>query len=451
MIKSPFYKNLFRIGFPIMIQYFITSSLNLMDSFMIGRLGEEAVAGLGIANQYFFLFNIIVMGIYSGCNVLISQFWGKKDKTNIRKVLGISLVLGVTVSIIFTFFATFFGEGVIRIFNKNNEVIYLGKSYLQLVALSYVFMAIAYAFGIGSRGVQQAFLPMLCSGIALILNVFFNYIFIFGKFGMPAMGVRGAALATLIARVFEMCLIIFLIYGRKHVLKASFSEMLDFDSKFFKDLMTVTVPVVMNELCWGFGMVIYSVIYGNMGTKAIAAVQICMTVQNMFFIILFAISNAACVMVGNEVGRDDFEKAKLYAKQLFKICLWVSLVISLALAASSKLILSFYNISYEVYYSALYMLWITALVLPIRFVNILLIVGILRGGGDTSYVLKIELATMWLVGVPICLIGAFLLNIEVHYVYFLVTIEEVVKCIFAVKRYKSRKWMRNLIENMKIA
>jgi putative MATE family efflux protein len=448
MFKSPFYKNLLKIAFPIMIQYFITSSLNLMDNFMIGRLGEEAVAALGIANQYFFLLNIIIMGIYSGCNVLIAQFWGKKDLMSIRKVLGISLVLGVAVSVGFTFFGRFFSEEVITIFNKNNEVINLGKNYLELVCISYVFMAISLAFGIGSRGIQKAFLPMICSACALVLNVFFNYVFIFGHFNMPAMGVRGAALATLIARVCEMILILFLIYRKDHVLKASASEMLAFNVEFFKDIMKVTVPVIINELCWGLGMVIYSVIYGNMGTKAIAAVQICMTVQNMFFIVLFAVSNAACVMVGNEIGKDDFETAKDYAKKLIKICLVLSLVMGLALATSSKFILNFYKISHEVYTSALYMLLITAFILPVRFMNVLLIVGVLRGGGDTSYVLKIELATMWLVGVPICMIGAFILKIPVYEVFFFVTIEEVVKCILSIKRYRSKKWMKNLVQNM---
>lgn len=451
MKKSPFYNTLFKIAFPITIQYFITSSINLMDSFMIGRLGEEAVAALGISNQYFFLFNIIIMGIYSGCNVLISQFWGKKDIVNIRKLLGISLVLGFSISLVFAFFARFFSVEIISIFNRSDNVIGLGKSYLEIVCISYIFMAVSLAFGIGSRGIQKAFLPMLCSAFALVVNVFFNYVLIFGKLNMPVMGVRGAAIATLIARVCEMILILFLIYRRKHVLNTSFTEMLSFDKKFLGDTMKVAIPVVINELCWGVGAVAYSIIYGNMGTKAIAAVQICMTVQNMFFIVLFAVSNAACVIVGNEIGRDDFEKAKIYSNKLIKICFWLSLVVALALALFSKSILNIYNISNEVNSNALYMLWITAFILPVRFINVLLIVGILRGGGDTNYVLKVELGTMWLVGVPLCIIGAFVMKIPVYQVYLLVTLEEFVKCIISIKRYKSDKWMRNLVGSMNAA
>lgn len=448
---STFYKTLLTIALPIMLQYLITSSLNLMDSFMIGSLGEEAVAALGISNQYFFLFNLIVMGICSGCNVLISQFWGKKDKDNIKRILGISLSLGLIVSVIFTFAALAFSNGIISIFNRNDEVIKLGTSYLKIVCLSYIFTAISASFGIASRGVQKTVLPMLCSAVALFINVFFNYVFIFGHFNMPKMGVAGAALATVIARICEMILMIIVIYAKDHVLKSSIKELFSFERKFFNNTQKVIIPVVINELCWGSGMIIYSIIYGNMGTKSIAAVQICTTIQNLFMIVLFGMANAACVMVGNEVGKDNFEIAKDYSKKLIKLCIGISIIMGLALAGSSKAILSIYSVSSEVYTNALYMIFITAIILPVRFINVILIVGILRGGGDTSYILKIELATMWLVGVPLCAIGAFLLNIEVYQVFLLVTLEEVVKCIICVRRYRSHKWMKNLVTDMHAA
>lgn len=448
---STFYKTLFTIALPIMMQYLITSSLNLMDSFIIGSLGEEAVAALGISNQYFFLFNLILMGICSGGNVLISQFWGKKDVKSIKNVLGISLSLGIVVSVIFTVFALIFADGIIGIFNKSDAVIKLGKSYLQIVCISYIFTAVSVAFGVASRGVQKTVIPMICSAIALIINGFLNYVFVFGHFNMPAMGVSGSALATLIARICEMVLILSFIYGKEHVLRASFKEMFSFEHKFFTNAHKVIIPVVINELCWGFGVVIYSVIYGNMGTKSIAAVQICTTIQNLFLIVLFGISNGACVMIGNEVGKDNLETARIYSKKLIKLCIGISVVMALSLALSSKFILKIYNISNEVYMNALYMILITAIILPIKFINILLIVGILRGGGDTSYTLKVELATMWLVGVPICALGGFVLNLEVYQVFLLVTLEEFAKCVLAVRRYKSNKWIKNLVTDMHAA
>lgn len=451
MSQKEFYKTIYKIAFPVMIQYFIISSLNFMDSFMIGRLGEEAVAGLGIANQYFLLFNLILMGVYSGCNVLISQFFGKKDFKNIKKVLGISLIIGIILAVIFTLVAKIATFEIIKIFNQDPMVLKLGAKYLKIVSLSYLFMAISFAFGIGSRGVRQAFLPMICSVVALFINVFFNYGLIFGNLGMPQLGVSGAAYATLIARIIEMICILALVYLKGSILKSSKKELFDFDKSFFDEVMKVTIPVVINELCWGFGMIIYSVIYGNMSTKAIASVQICMTIQNMFLIILFGISNAACVVIGNEIGNEDLKKAKLYAKKFIRLCIIVSIVIAICLAFSSKYILSIYEVSKEVYMSTFYMLITTAFIFPIRFLNVLLIVGILRGGGDTSYALKIELFTMWLIGVPICYLGAFYLNLKVEEVFLIVTLEEIIKMVLSLRRYKSKKWIRNLVSNVKMA
>ncbi|MCT4593603.1 MAG: MATE family efflux transporter [Anaeromicrobium sp.] len=442
--SKSFYKLLFKVAFPIMIQYFITSSVNMMDSFMIGKLGEEAVAALGISNQYFFMFNLLMMGICSGCNVLIAQFWGKEDVNSIRRVLGVSLVLGISTSIVFLIGGTFFNENIIYLFNKSNVVISLGKDYLTIVSMSYVFTAISLSYGIGSRGVQQTVVPMVCSSVAFVLNVVFNYGLIFGNLGMPALGIKGAAMATLIARVVEMVLIICLIYGKGHVLKASFKTLIDFDRGFFKRVMDVTIPVIINEICWGLGIVIYAIIYGNMGTRSMAAVQICTSIQNMFLIVLFAMANGACAIVGTEVGRGDYDKSKYYSKKLLETTLVLSVIIGIILVISSKYVLKIYNVSDEVYMNAYYMIVITSIVLPARFIGGILIVGILRGGGDTKYVLRVEFMTMWFIGVPLCLIGAILFKLRIYEVYMLVTLEEVVKCVVSFTRYKSGKWIKNL-------
>lgn len=446
MKDKKFYRDLMKIALPMTIQYFIASSLNLIDSFMIGKLGEEAVAALGIANQYFFLCNIILMGVYSGCNVLICQYWGKKDMGNIKKLLGISLSVGIPIGLVFTMGGKFFGSEIVHVFNKNENVIALGASYLKMVSFGYLIMSVSFAFAIGSRGVENTVLPMACSAAALVVNVVLNYGLIFGNLGMPEMGIEGAALATLMARCVEMVLIVSLVYLKNHPLKSTFKELFAFDSKFFNHAMKITIPVVINELCWGAGMIVYSIIYGNMGTRAIAAVQICISVQNIFLIVMFSMSAGAGVMVGNQVGANDEDKARDYSKKLMKVGIIMSIILAAALFASSSHILKIYDVSDEVYRNSLYMLYITAAIIPVRFINVMLIVGIFRGGGDTSYALKIELVTMWLVGVPICIIGAKFLNIDVYQVYLLVTLEEIIKCIISLKRYKSGSWIRNLTE-----
>lgn len=448
MKRKAFYKELFIIAVPIMIQYLITSSINLIDTLMIGALGEKEIASIGIANQYYFLFSLILIGVYSGCNVLIAQFWGKKDTENIKRVLGISLIIGIALSIIFIFGGLFFNKEIIFIFNKNNDVIDIGSKYLLLVCISYIFIAISQGFGIASRGIGKTVTPMVASAIALGFNILFNYVLIFGHMGFPALGVIGAAIATNIARAVEMVLIVFYIYYKKGVLAAKIDELLDLSVAFTKKVVKSINPVVVNELCWGSGVIVYSIVYGNLGTEAMASVQISNTIQNIFMVILFGIANAACVMIGNRVGEEDIEGSKEYSKILIKLSLIISIIIAFALALSSKKILSYYNISKYVYDSTLIMLMITAVIFPARFINVLLIIGILRGGGDIKYALRIELLTMWIVGVPMSIIGAYILKLPVYYVFALVTLEEITKCVFSIKRYRSGKWIRNIVSEI---
>ena len=451
MERKKFYKRLFLIAIPIMIQYFISTSVNLMDSFMVGKLGDSSVAALGIANQYFFIFNLILLGINSGCGVLISQFWGIKDSANIKKVLGIALVSGVIASIIFVIGGMLITEDIIEVFTSDQAVKEIGVVYLKTVCLSYVFMAVSMAFGFASRGVEKAVLPMASSAIALVFNIVFNYAFMFGKLGFPQMGVAGAAYATLIARAVEMTVIVSSIYLKDHIIKSSIQEMAGFDLEFLKRALKTAVPVIVNDLCWGIGMTMYSVVYGRLGTESIAAVQICMAVQNVFMTVLFAVANASSVMVGKEVGRREYERARYYASNFVKMSIAMSLVMGVMLYASTPSILSIYNISSKVMHMTRYMMYVSAFAMPLKFINTLLIVGIMRGGGDAKTALAIELVTMWLIGVPICFISAFVLHMNAEHVYALVLAEELVRVFVCMKRYNSGNWINNVTDEMRSA
>lgn len=451
MTKIKFYKKLSIIAIPIMIQYFISTSVNLMDSFMIGKLGDNSVAALGIANQYFFIFNLLLMGINSGCGVLISQFWGEKNIKSIKKILGIVLITGTIASLIFIFGARFFNKNIISIFTEDLNVIKIGAKYLNVVCISYIFMSISLGFGFASRGIEKTILPMVSSAIALIFNIVLNYTFIFGHFEFPKLGVLGAAYATLIARAIEMIFIISFIYFKNHILKSNLKELTNFSNEFYKKTLSVAFPVIINEICWGTGMIMYSIVYGKLGTKSIAAVQICLAVQNVFMTILFAVANASSVMVGNQVGKKDYNKAKYYASNFMKISIITSIIMAFTLYLSTSSILSIYNISPEVRNIAKYMLYITALIMPIKFINVVLIVGIMRGGGDAKNALIIELATMWLIGVPICFFSAFILKLSTIQVFALVTLEEIVRVIICLKRYKADNWINNVTNTLKKA
>lgn len=446
--NSSFYRNLFKIALPVVIQSFIGCSLNMVDTIVVGRLGESAIAAVGIANQYFFLFNLLAMGIASGCGIFISQLWGKRDVKNIRKVLGVSLLLGGAASILFTIVATSAPRQIISMFNSDPTVVELGSKFLKISALSYFFTAMTFGYSISSRSIEKAVGPMMVSAFALLLNTGLNVILVFGKFGLAPLGVTGSAIATLVSRIVETVLMISYVYASKSVLAARIKEMAGVSKEFVSNIIKTVIPVVLNEACWGLGMVVYSMVYGRIGTQAIASVQICSTVQNIFMVITFGLASAATVMIGNKIGAGDEETGKTYARKFAKLGCMVGAFLAIALAASSPKILTLFNVSQRVCHDSLMILYITSLIMVVRVFNIILIVGILRGGGDAKYSLMAEAFTMWFIGIPLSLAGAFLLHLPVYGVAALVTAEEVAKCILGVVRLRSNKWINDVTHDM---
>ena len=250
-----FYKRLFLITLPIVIQNLIASSLNMLDTMMIGQVGEVELASVGIANQYYFLFNLIIMGISAGCGVFIAQLWGKKDEKNIKRTLGIGLIGGILATLVFGLIGLLIPEKIMAIFNIDPKVIEIGSEYLVIVVMSYLFTSITFNYAAALRSVGNTVLPMWASFIGLLTNGFLNYVLIFGKFGAPVLGVKGAALATVTARVFECTIILIGVYSKKNVLRAKLSEFVGISKEVFKGLYKVTLPIILNEACWGLGNV----------------------------------------------------------------------------------------------------------------------------------------------------------------------------------------------------
>lgn len=445
---SVFYKNLCRIALPIALQNLIGASLNMVSTFMVGKLGEREIAAVGIANQHFLLFNFIILGLFGGCAAFISQFWGKRDTKNIRKVLGLGLISGISISIIFTIAALLIPERIIAIFNTDKEVIRIGSSYLKIACFSYIFVAITNNYIFSLRCVEKAAAPMIISGFALFCNGLITYTLVFGNFGFNAMGVEGAAVAIVISRAIETSILLTYIYSTGNVLAAKFNELIGQSKEFIKKITKTVIPVIINEVCWGLGIIVYSVAYARIGTGAMASIQIGNTIQNLFIVVALGMASASVVMIGSRIGANDESTGIVYAKKFGVLSALAGVLIALLLAISVQLILPMFNISGRVYHDTSLILYIIALSVPVKTFNIVVITGILRAGGDTNYSLALEAMTMWLIGVPLAFIGVFLFNLPVYVVAALVTIEEIVKLIFALKRLTSNKWVRNLIHNM---
>ncbi len=443
-----FYHNMLKIALPIMIQNFISSFLNMVATIMVGELGETAIAAVGIANQYFFFYNMFLLGISAGCGVFISQFWGRGDLKSIKKIMGVGLISALLCAAIFIVFGFLFPGMIIATFNHDPKVIALGISYLRMILISYLFTGITFIFNFSLRSIGKAIQPMIISAVALVFDIFFNYVFIFGKFGVPAMGVAGSALGTVIARIVETTGVLLYIYGTKTALAASVRELTDLSLEFVKKSYRVIAPVILNDICWGLASLVYAAVYGRMGTQAMAAIQICNTVNNLFLVAIFGVSSAAAVMVGNSIGAGQEDLAKTYAKRFSLLSVALGAVLGVCLALAAPLVLSVFNVSDTVRSSSRIILDIISGIFFIRVLGVVLIVGILRGGGDARQAFVIEGFTMWFIGVPLTVLGAFVFKLPVHWVYGLAVLEELSKCILALGRLRSGRWLRNVTRNM---
>ena len=446
--NKTFYRRLFLITIPIVIQNLIAASLNMLDTLMIGKVGEVELAAVGIANQYYFLYSLIAMGIGAGCGVFIAQLWGKRDKQNIKRALGIGLMVGGIISIIFMAVGILIPEKIMALFNKDTRVIKIGSEYLVIVAISYFFSSITFNYAAALRSIENTVLPMVASFIGLITNGILNYIFIFGKLGVTAMGVKGAALATVIARTTECLIILISVYVNNKVLNAKIKELISPSKKVIDAIYKVTLPIVLNEACWGLGNVTYAAIYGRIGTRAAASIQICTTVMNLFMIITFGLANASVVVIGNEIGANREDQGKIYAKRISRLTFIISIVLSVVLTVMAKPIISIFNISQAVRLSSLYILYIYSAVLIVKVCNNVLIVGILRGGGDATYGSLLQAFTLWFIGIPLAAFAAFILKFPVYLVVLMTVVEEIIKVVILLRRFHSNKWIHNMVKDM---
>jgi putative MATE family efflux protein len=445
-----YYKTLVRIAVPITVQQFITSSLNAVDVMMIGQLGETAVASVGLANQLFFLFTLLMFGISSGGAMFTAQLWGKRDIKNIHKVLGICLTVGLASSMIFAVAAVVFPHVVLSLYTPDPEVVALGSSYLRIVGFSYILTGITFSFAAVLRSTENVRLPMYVSIVALSGNTFMNYLLIFGNLGFPEMGVPGAATATLIARTLECTALVSVTYLARTPVAARIKDLFAFNWVFLQKYFTTALPVIFNESLWSLGITVYNAIYARIGTDAIAAVNISSTIENLAFVLFIGLSNAAAIMIGGRIGAGEENRAFNYARRSLLITIIGAILIGGVIFTGRGLILSLYNVSESTRTFAHYILGIVSFVFWIRVSNMMMIVGILRSGGDTRFSFVLDVGTVWVIGIPLALIGAFVFHLPVYGVMLMIMAEELVKFGVGIFRVRSGRWVHNLSQAMSL-
>jgi putative MATE family efflux protein len=439
-----YFPNIRKIAIPIIIQQFTFSGLNMLGVVFVGQKGEVSVAAVGLAGQLAFLLNLVHFGIISGAAMFTAQFWGRKDVPNLRRVLGLCLILAISASLIFFTLAQFLPSQILSIYTKDPEVIALGTSYVRVFSWTYLFFAITFSYALVMRSTGDVRTPTTVSVSALLLSTFLSYSLIFGKFGLPELGIQGAAVAAVIARALECITLISTTYAKKSPVAASLKELTNFDRTFLVKVIKPMSPVIINELFWALGTTTYNAIYGRMGTESFAAMNIVSTIEQLAFVIFIGIANATSVSVGNRIGAGQEDEAYLYAGRSIGLGIAGGILIGLLLQLVKAPILSLYNVSPEVIENAGNVINVITLFLWLRVNNMTIVVGILRAGGDTRFSMFIDGFIIWLVGVPMAYLGANVWGLPVYLVYLCAMSEEATKWLLGIHRYFSRKWIHNL-------
>ncbi len=437
-----FYKTLFVIAVPIILQQFLQTSVNLLDTAMIGQKGDIPLAAVGLGNQVFFILNMMLFGIISGGSIFISQFWGKQDIAGIRKTLGVTLILSSFFSIVFMILARFVPQILLGYFSEDPAVITEGSRYLKIAAYSYPLMALGFAFQIAFRSTEHVILPTVSTAVAFALNVVLNYIFIF----ILDQGVEGAAKATVISRGLELAIILVVSHLCKFEVCGSFSDYLAFGGEFAWRLVQIALPVFISETLWGFGISSQNAIFAHTGTLEYDAFNITNTINQITWVFFIGIGSAAGIIIGKKIGAGEIEGAKAYAHRFEWFTPLCGLLIGLLLIPLSKTLPFFFNVSPQIIQTATTLLLILVCVYPLRSYNILTIIGIFRPGGDTLYGTIIDNGPMWVFSLPFACCAAFIFKWEPWAILLCLETEQIIKAIAGWLRVRSDKWIRDVTE-----
>ena len=441
--EPDFLKTIIRTAFPIAMQFFLASAVNLIDVVMIGSLGDAAVAASGGANQIFFLLNLMLFGINSGASVFLSQFWGTRDLRNVRRTMGMMYLLGSVAVTLFTLGAVLVPQFLVGFYVHEEPALSLGASYLRIVGISYPVTALSMILSMVCRCTGDVSLPTRASMLSIGLNVGGNALLIFGLCGFPALGLNGAAIATAIARTAECLFLVIAVYRRKLPGAASLRELFAFDRNFVTKYIKTAWPVLLNEILWSTGISLYSVAYGMLGTAALAAVQISNTAIQLVTVFTRGLSNACGIYIGRTVGAGDREKAIDYGYRFSILLPATGMVTCLVMIVVHPLILTLYQVTPETLALAKTLLILQSLQMILKSDSMVLVVGIFRAAGDTLFACLLDTGSVWLVGVPMAFLGVKL-GLPLWGLSMLIFLDDIAKVTVGFVHLFKEKWVKNV-------
>lgn len=441
-INKAFYKRLTLVGIPMVIQQVIAVTLNLADTIMVGKVSENALAAVGAANQVYFIFSVVIFGVFSGAAVHAVQYWGIRDLASLRKIIGIDYSVCIVLAIPVTIAVYFTAPFLISLFAEEPEVIALGTKYLKIAVFSYIFSALTFVISYNSRAIQDVKIPTIINACAIMINVIGNYLLIYGKCGFPQLGVEGAAIATLNARVLECIAMHLSVYLRKeYPLKARLGELLAYSRVLFVSVMKTAIPVILTEGLWALSVSCIFAAYGKIGAAAFAVSQVAMTVTDFFQTVYFGLGNASAVLLGEVLGQGRKKLTYQYSKNILKVTWVLNIVMTLLIILVRTPIAALYDFEPATTDMLMKALLVYAMTMTPKMLAYMMICSIFRPGGDTVFCMFLDVGFNIGMQVPLAFIAVLLLDLPLHWAMAVVAIADVIKVFFCYYRYYSKKWM----------
>jgi putative MATE family efflux protein len=438
-----FYKTLISVAAPLVLQQLITTSVQLVDNVMVGRLGEQAIGSVAVVNQLYFIVILVTFGALGGAGIFTAQYYGSKDYDRLKETFRFKVIVGFLIATLSFILFTLFGRTFMSLFTDNPVTIQGGLNYLNIIKWSAFpwILSVAISNTFREIGITK---PLLKISIFTILaNTALNFILIFGLFGFPALGIIGAAIATLIARVLEFVLTLILLNTKGSIFNTKLFKMFVINKKLLSSIVIMAIPLTINELLWSSGQTAYLHAYSTRGDSALAAMNITGAISQLVFVMFGGIATAVAVMVGNTLGKNELEQAKDNAKKLIAFSVGVAIIAGMILFILSFFILGIYDVVDTTKQIAAFNIRVNALFIPFYSFNVALYFT-LRAGGDTKSTMLIDSGYMWVVPVPIAMVLAYFTQLPVTLMFLIVQSMEIPKMLFGLSRYQKGYWIKNL-------
>lgn len=442
-----FYRVVLSLAIPMTIQNVLQLLLNMMDTVMLGRLGdssEAVISAANFANQPFFVYSLFLFGMVSGMSVLIAQYWGKGDTDAINSITGIAMTAAVAVGSLFTIVCYLFTPGVMGLFTDSAEVIELGVKYLRIVLASYVIASITSILCGVMRSTEQVGIALGSNTVGIFTNIVLNYCLIFGKFGLPRMEIEGAALATLIAKIVEFLIVLVYVIFFDRRVRLSLARMFRIRRRMIGDFIKYSLPVIFNETMWGLGITLHSVIIGHISDAAYAAYTVANIIEKIGLLSAIGFANATQIIIGKEIGAGRSENAYPYARTMLTLSAALGIIMSGVVLLVRVPAVGLFDIADSTKTAAVNIIAVMSVIIFIKSLNTTAIVGVMRGGGDTRTAMIFDFMPMWLISIPLGAIVAHIIKLPVWWVYACLMSDEVIKSGFCLLYIRTKRWIRNV-------